>query len=126
MGFGSIPWHPTYNALSIKSSTHTLRLDNWSFTGPTANQSIIDHRWHYIAGTFDGKISKLFVDGALQSERSNVVYNAGGNDHDFKFAIGTFWAHDDVSLSIAEVTRSHMKKYDPNTSALLPLERNRV
>jgi concanavalin A-like lectin/glucanase superfamily protein len=41
-------------------------------SGGLANASIYDGKWHHVAGTFDGVLVKLFVDGKEQGEGASV------------------------------------------------------
>ena len=49
----------------------------WSFTtsGP-----MVDKRWHHIAGTYDGKTAKIYLDGKIRSKVDAVFEFSGTND----------------------------------------------
>lgn len=53
----------------------------WSFTtsGP-----MVDKRWHHIAGTYDGKTAKIYLDGKIRSKVDAVFEFSVTNDLDLR------------------------------------------
>lgn len=53
----------------------------WSFTtsGP-----MVDKRWHHVAGTYDGKTAKIYLDGKIRSKVDAVFEFSGTNDLDLR------------------------------------------
>ena len=62
-------------------------------SGYIASSEIWDGKWHHVAGTYDGTLTKLFVDGKLQSEGSSVTgpvdYNTGNGNTTIGGYVGT-------------------------------------
>lgn len=42
-------------------------------TGALSSRGVCDGRWHHVAGTYDGQICRLYVDGAMVMQRSTPV-----------------------------------------------------
>jgi hypothetical protein len=45
--------------------------------GTTSDSSLLDNRWHYVVGTYDGATLRLYIDGRLVG--TPISYNGSGN-----------------------------------------------
>lgn len=52
-------------------------------SGVTSSSSLFDGEWHMVAGTFDGSVSKLYIDGVLEGQNvaSGNLSTAAGDVH---------------------------------------------
>ncbi len=60
--------------------------DDWEMV-TAEHQQFSDNQWHHVAGTYDGKIMKVFFDGrevALKNETRHIAYTTGN-----QFTIGS-------------------------------------
>ena len=49
---------------------------------PVLHESITPHQWHYVAGTYDGKISRVYLDGILRNQAdAQGPINYGENNY---------------------------------------------
>ncbi|RKU15639.1 hypothetical protein C6500_19025 [Candidatus Poribacteria bacterium] len=100
----------------------------WSFTtsGP-----MVDKRWHHIAGTYDGKTAKIYLDGKIRSKVDAVFEFSGTNDLDLR--IGCAKAHpqytfkngsiDQIGLWRRALTQAEIEKAMKSFLAVSPKDK---
>jgi len=100
----------------------------WNFTtsGPMVNK-----RWHHIAGTYDGKAAKIYLDGKIRSKVDTVFEFSGTNDLDLR--IGCAKTHpqytfkndaiDQIGLWRRALTQTEIEKAMKSFLAISPKDK---
>ena len=55
--------------------------ESWGFI---TNGPVVNKRWHHIAGTYDGKTTRLYLNGEIHSDREENFAFMGTNDLDLR------------------------------------------
>jgi len=55
-------------------------IDGGTTYSATSTTTVTDNAWHYVAGTYDGETSRLYINGKeVGSKHLGIAINSGGN-----------------------------------------------
>jgi hypothetical protein len=76
----------------VRHTDNRIRFETYGSDGTRdqlyGTSTLIDHNWHYVVGTWDGTINvngkKIYVDGTLESQKTNTISVMGQPAYQFR------------------------------------------